>query len=370
MNIGFNYKYISLCFSAAVLAASSAGAIQSDVEAKYLRPGISLSSARKLSAGAVRTREARLKERRAARVQLFEAVSAATQSARASFLDAVSKDPSLKAGLKQYETEGKALKLIAGKPQKKVVEAFKLKYRPLFAKIFQKANIDVALLQRRAEDAIHRASSHRSFRNKKARILWREFLSLRLDWLSQPAPSLSPQPEQLDIVLAAPFPNVQEEGSDATTDRERGTYRAVSKTFFLGGNNTLAGLGHFVDIPGGFDDMRVTAALPDTEYSALAIGIGGASGAAASSTVEIFRDNEIVCEETFDHVNALAIVGWIADEEGIDTYNITCDTEAPGSDTEAVLSFYGEAETWAGGLADSLARVFAKPRDLKIRLTP
>jgi hypothetical protein len=365
------WKRVFLGSSLVLTAAVAQGGVKGEIEVKYLMPGVSLGNAKMVSAQALAARELRMKVRREAKQELFKAVAAATEGARKSFQDAVASDPALKAGLQLYESDLQQLKRLAGLAQmKRAIADLQRKHQPLFAKIFAKGKIDEKRYQKKAEEAVYKASAHHGFQGKKYRIVWEQYLSFYLQWVNHEALSTEPELETLDITLSAPFPDVQKEGAKAQANPERGIYTAEVSTYFGGMANSLAGLGHFVDIPGGYDQILVTAALPNTEYQTVAFALGGASGASVSSTVEIFKNNVIVCEQSFDHATAWAVVGWLSSEVGTDTYNISCSANAPSDDTEVVLSFYGEAETWAGGIADSIAKVTATPRDLKIRLNP
>jgi hypothetical protein len=332
-----------------------------------------LAFAKGLSAEAKKRQARRIEERRVAHKALFDAVEKATSGARVAFANAANSDPKLKAEVAEYgKAAVAALQIKDAKKRKAAITDVKDKYRPLIGKIFRKGKIDEREYMKKAEDAVYKTMAvYPAYKGIKARFHWLEYLTVMIEWIQQHQDDDdgASGPQELNLTLSPPFPNVQEQG-DAAVDRDAGRYTSRAEAHIVGSDVSLAGLGHFVDIPGGYDTVKVTAALPDSEYFLGATSILGASGCSSSSTAEIFMDNEIIVDETFAHADILTLVIWVVTEDGVDTYNVSAEEEAPNENTEVVFSFFNTTDCWAAANGHALGRTTDTPRDLKIKLTP
>ena len=327
---------------------------------------------RGLNKAALHARGQRISERKAARREIYDAVVTATREAREAFDNVLKNDARLAGEILKYGHEVETVAALNQKAQAFASDYLKKKYHPLFEAIFKRAGIDKKKYQEKIEMAVRKAAIHGPFQGKRAQFYWDDYLTYYLRWESDPTPEAPPASvlDELNLVLAPPFQNEQSEGDRNLIDLDEGMFLSEGHAQYAGSNNTVAGLGAFVDIPGGYSDMRVTATLPDSKYFLASYAILGGSASSSSSTIEVYLDNDIICERTFDHGSLQATFGWYAMVRGIDTFNVSCNVDAPTTDTEVVFSFYNESDTWAVVNAGSDAQTIDTPRDLKIRLRP
>lgn len=177
---------------------------------------------------------------------------------------------------------------------------------------------------------------------------------------------------ELEVVLTPPFLNAHRQtnfGGEALVDLTTGSFKATSKSYLAGGNSAEAGVGHFYQVPRGFDKMQVTAALPQTNWIVSSASVGGASGADAFSHIEVTLNGTVVCRKDYNHGSIFTVIGWASYLSGTDNVSIFCRMPAPHTGDEVVLNFYGEASTWAAVNASSTTVVRSAPRDIKVKMS-
>ena len=187
------------------------------------------------------------------------------------------------------------------------------------------------------------------------------------------------QSAPIDSRIAPPFPYILEQFSGGmgsvsqNTSTENGgpSYFASSSIMYAGNFTNMSGLGHFFTVPNEYAGLttRYSAKLPDTTYSMTAFGILGASGASGSSAIDVLSENEIVCSAYGDHGFVIAPIIWYGHLEGTTPLVVdNCDFAAPDDNTEIVLNFYSNANSWAALNSFGTANVTGRPEDLRMRL--
>jgi len=359
------------------LAITATAAPRWEIDPSQLPPGLTKEQAITMLEETDRKTEKERVDEEAAEQRKAERVRRAAQKYEERLARAVDKDPELRALREKLEAGMKALEnpKLSEKERDERLERMAPDMKTLRSKGLAKAGIDVHAMNGEIRGAL---SDGVKPRGEEAGA-GGEVLQEEGGAFYYASPVEKEMPEEFRVTtrgtstrnLGRPWPFtvvMTQIGTGGSVDRATGYYRAQASASVAGAGTNRRGLGHFLSVPSGVREIRITALMPNTYYYNRAMTIFGGAQSKTYSRLEVWDGSTRLCRNYKLHADVWGLVAAYFIKKGEDNINLSCRITSPRAGRTLMIKIFSDAYVQAWGAGYAYDYVKGHPREVRVDL--
>ena len=370
---------IMICLVVALtgFSAAATAAPRWEIDPSQLPPGLTKEQAITMIEETDRKTEKERADEEAAERRKAEQVRRAAKKYKERLARAVDKDPELRALREKLEAGMKALEnpKLSEQERDERLERMAPDMKTLRSKGLAKAGID----ERAMNGEIRRALSDGVKPRGEEAGTGGEVLQEEGGAFYYASPVKKGMPEESSVTTRGtstrylrrpwPFTVIKTQiGTGGSVDRATGYYRAQASASVAGAGTNRRGLGHFLSVPSGVREIRITALMPNTYYYNRAMTIFGGAQSKTYSVLEVWDGSTRLCRKYKLHADVWGLYAAYFTKKGDDNLNLSCRITSPRAGRTLMIKILSDAYVHAWGLGYAYDYVKALPREVRVDL--